>query len=85
MSRMGNCYFTMLYLCLRSLLFAQQDYSGTPVPRQVFLYVFLLCGVYIGVLGITMQVLPEVFVGFFLKELRSNMHFHCHCFVKLYI
>lgn len=36
--------------------------------RQAFLYVFLLCGVYIGVLGITVQVLPEVFAGFFLKE-----------------
>ena len=36
--------------------------------RQAFLYVFLLCGVYIGTLGIAVQVLPEVFAGFFLKE-----------------
>ena len=31
---MGNCYCTMLYLCLCNLFSAQQDYSGTPVPKQ---------------------------------------------------
>lgn len=38
---------------------------------QAFLYVFLLCGAYIGALEITVQVLPEVFAGFFMKEFST--------------
>lgn len=37
--------------------------------RQAFLYVFLLCGAYIGVLGIAVQIFPKVFAGFFLEDL----------------
>lgn len=39
-----------------------------PKIRQAFVYVFLLCGVYIGALGIAVQIFPEVFAGFFLKD-----------------
>lgn len=36
--------------------------------RQAFLYVFLLCGAYIGTLGIAVQIFPGVFAGFFLQD-----------------
>lgn len=36
--------------------------------RQAFLHVFLLCGAYIGALWMAVQVFPEVFAGFFLKD-----------------
>lgn len=42
-----------------------------PKIRQAFFYVFLLCGVYIGALGSAVQIFPEVFVGFFLKDLST--------------
>ena len=40
-----------------------------PKIRRTFLGVFLLCGAYIGLLGIAVQAFPKVFVGLFLQDL----------------
>lgn len=39
-----------------------------PKIRQTFLYVFILCGVYIGAMGIAVQLFSERFAGFFLQD-----------------
>lgn len=36
--------------------------------RQTFTYVFLLCGVYIGALQVTVQIVPQLFARLFLKN-----------------
>ena len=39
-----------------------------PKIRQAFLWVFVLCGIYIGALGIAVQIFSEEFSGFFLQN-----------------
>lgn len=41
--------------------------------RQAFLGVFLLCGAYIGILCVSVQIFPQIFVGFFLKDDTLNL------------
>lgn len=36
--------------------------------RQAFIGIFLLCGAYIGLLGVCVQVFPELFTGLFLRD-----------------
>lgn len=50
--------------------------------RQAFLYVFLLCGAYIGILGVCVQIFPQFFTGLFLQD-ESLLGQACDC-IRMY-